>query len=167
MQGLTQQHTPNMLRLCMWNYFLKWYPIKCVNMLILMCADVNRPRLIERLPSLFHFSKSINRPYIMRLSTSAASYCFILYYFVVLQLYVFVSLSLTSFLYLSSSLPLFHPSIHQPVATWLLPISGVDPWRGLVQGCAPLGYWTQPAAKANGLWGGGWTCHLWLLLFTN
>lgn len=68
---------------------------------------------------------------------------------------------LSSFTPLSPSLP---PSIHRPMAGWLLPISAEDPWRGLEQGCAPVGYWT---VKANGLWGGGWICHHWLLLFTN
>ena len=76
---------------------------------------------------------------------------------------------LSSFTPLSPSLPpslhpSIHPSIHRPMAGWLLPISAEDPWRGLEQGCAPVGYWT---VKANGLWGGGWICHHWLLLFTN
>lgn len=40
------------------------------------------------------------------------------------------------------------------MAGWLLPISAEDPWRGLEQSCAPVGYWTQLTVKANGLWGG-------------
>lgn len=66
-----------------------------------------------------------------------------------------------------SLLPSLHPSIRRSMARWLLPIPAQDPWRGLERGCAPLGYWTRLLVKANVLWGGGWRCHHWLLLFTN
>lgn len=65
------------------------------------------------------------------------------------------------FLHSSISLP------PRPMAGWLLPISAKDSWRGLEQGFAPVGYWTQLTVKANGLRGGDWICHHWLLLFTN
>lgn len=85
------------------------------------------------------------------------------FYFPMSQVFV----SLSSLIPLTFFFPPFHPSIHQPMAWWLLPISAKDPWRGLEQGCAPVGYWTQLTVKANGLWGGGWICHHWLVLFTN
>lgn len=122
-----------------------------------LCAKVDRVDLHERFTVgvyFPHFYQSINSPCITLLSDCIFSYCFILFPTV-------PTFSLLSLLYLPLSLP---PSIHRPMAGWLLPISAEDPWRGLEQGCAPVGYWT---VKANGLWGGGWICHHWLLLFTN
>lgn len=128
---------------------------------------VCRDKPLERDTScLFHFYhlKSINSPCLMLLSGSVFSYCFVIFH----RCPNFFSLFLSSsFIPLSPSFPPLHPSIHRPMAGWLLPISAEDPWGGLEQGCAPVGYWTQLAVKANGLRGGDWICHHWLLLFTN